>query len=607
MNMKTFIFAIIILLSAELYGQVSFVAEVSENQVSVGDRIQVQFILNNANGKDFRPPSFKGFSVLSGPSTTQSSQWINGKSSSSISYVYLVQADMEGRYTIEPASINVDGKKMTSNSVTINVVKGGAKPKQTTDESKLNQQAQDIVNKNLFLKLIVNKQTAYQGEPIVATYKLYIHPQLSVLQLGQAKMPTFTGFWTQELPIKQLQFANETVNGVTYKVADVKKVVLLPQQSGKLMIDPMEIESVVRLEVKNNRRQRSPFDDDFFDSFFNNNYRDFKFNIKSRSSEISIKVLPKGAPVGYAGAVGTLQLKSSLDKNKLKTGDAATLKITISGYGNLKLIEPLNLNLPPDFDVFDPKITDNVDIGVNGMSGSKTFEYYLIPRNPGEFKIDPVVFTYYDLNRNEYLNLFTESFVINVEKGAGGSSVISGVNKEGIKYIGKDISYIKTDLSSIKRNNKNFSSSPLFFTMIVLPFILFGFLFFYVRKREEQQGNQSLMKLKRARSLAKKRLSQALKHSMNNNENEFYDEISKVLWGYISDKLSIPVSSLTRHTAVNLLNKKFVDDKLITQLTETIDYCEFVRFAPGTERRSMKDVYDSSANIIAELEGALKK
>ena len=605
--MKTFIFAIIILLSAELYGQVSFVAEVSENQVSVGDRIQVQFILNNANGKDFRPPSFKGFSVLSGPSTTQSSQWINGKSSSSISYVYLVQADMEGRYTIEPASINVDGKKMTSNSVTINVVKGGAKPKQTTDESKLNQQAQDIVNKNLFLKLIVNKQTAYQGEPIVATYKLYIHPQLSVLQLGQAKMPTFTGFWTQELPIKQLQFVNETVNGVTYKVADVKKVVLLPQQSGKLMIDPMEIESVVRLEVKNNRRQRSPFDDDFFDSFFNNNYRDFKFNIKSRSSEISIKVLPKGAPVGYSGAVGTLQLKSSLDKNKLKTGDAATLKITISGYGNLKLIEPLNLNLPPDFDVFDPKITDNVDIGVNGMSGSKTFEYYLIPRNPGEFKIDPVVFTYYDLNRNEYLNLFTESFVINVEKGAGGSSVISGVNKEGIKYIGKDISYIKTDLSSIKRNNKNFSSSPLFFTMIVLPFILFGFLFFYVRKREEQQGNQSLMKLKRARSLAKKRLSQALKHSMNNNENEFYDEISKVLWGYISDKLSIPVSSLTRHTAVNLLNKKFVDDKLITQLTETIDYCEFVRFAPGTERRSMKDVYDSSANIIAELEGALKK
>jgi hypothetical protein len=602
--MRTFLIVCLLFFSGELLAQVSFVTEVSSNQVAVGDRIQVQFTLHNANGRDFRQPSFKGFSVLSGPSTSQSSQWINGKTSSSISYVYLIQADVEGKFTIESASINVDGKKLTSNPVTITISKGSVKPKPKNDETELNQQAESIVHKNLFLKLVVNKQQAYQGEPIVATYKLYIHPQLSVLQLGQPKMPSFNGFWTQDLGIKELQFVNESINGVTYKVADLKKVVLLPQQSGNLIVYPMEIESVVRLEVRNNRKQRSPFDDDFFDSFFGNNYKDFKFIIKSRSSDINIKPLPKGAASDYAGAVGNLQIKSSIDKTKLKTGDAATLRVTISGFGNLKLIEALPLTLPPDLDVFDPKVSENINVGESGMNGSKSFEYYIVPRNPGEFRIDPIQFTFFDLNSKSYTTLTTDSYVLNVEKGTG-TSFVSGTQKEGINYLSKDISYIKNQLTA-RVGDSGFTGSFLFYLTIILPFLSLVFLFLFIRKRDEEEGNQSLLKLRRARKLAIKRLSLANKHIQTNKENEFYEEISRVLWGYLSDKLLIPVSSLSRQSAVDMLSKKNVDDKIINELTDIVDYCEFVRFAPGSERKSMKEVYDKSAGIITVLEGSIK-
>jgi len=421
-------------------------------------------------------------------------------------------------------------------------------------------------------------------------------------------MPTFNGFWTQDLGIKELKFRNENLNGVTYRVADLKKVVLLAQQNGNLVIEPMEIESVVRLQVQGGRRQnRSPFNDPFFEDFFGRNYRDFNFVIKSKSSNISIKPLPPNAPAGFSGAVGNLSLNASIDKENVKTGDAVTLKVKISGQGNLKLIDPFPLDLPDDIDVFDPKISDNINVSASGMSGSKVFEYYLIPNTPGNYKIKPVVFSYFDLNEKKYKTLESEQFTINVVQGKGNaSSVISGVNKKDIEFLGKDIRYIKTDVSGLDKFQNRFSGSIFFCLLLIVPVILFLFIFFYARRREQIRKDTRLMKNRKANSAAKKRLSLAKSFSDKNMENEFYEEISKVLSGYICDKLGISPSELTRDKARMELEKLKVNPEIISKMESTIDYCESVRFAPSADKLSLETVYNNSSKIITDLEGELK-
>lgn len=608
MSLFRFIFTFVFFLTAISQAEQRFIATASSNEVSAGERLQISFSLENASGTDFKAPAFKGFSVLSGPSRMQSTQIINGKVTNSISYTYVLLADNPGKFTIDPASIVVDNKRISSNAISITVTKGAAaQTKQSDEEVNLNQKAKDIVDKNLFIRLSVDKTQAYQGQPIVATYKLYVHPQLQVLNLGQPKMPTFNGFWTQDLGIKELNFANEQLEGTVYRVAELKKVVLLPQQSGVLEIEPMEIESVVRLEVQGSSRRRSPFGDSFFDDFFNRSYRDFKFNIKSRSSKINITALPPNPPADFNGAVGNLKFEASLDKSKALTGDAITLKVKISGSGNIKLIEPMALNLPSDIDVFEPNISENINIGNNGMTGSKTIEYYLIPRNPGKFKIGPLSFAYFDLNAKSYSTQQSDEFTLEVEQGKGdASNLISGVDKKNVEYIGKDILYIKTKPTDLSKENTRFFGSSTFIIFSLLPVLLLPLFFFLAKRRDEIKGNTSLMKLRRANTLARKRLATARKLITGNNKDAFYEEISKALWGYSSDKLSAPVSKLTLDSIKSELAARKVKDDLIIRLTETINYCESARFAPSAELLSNQQVYEDAAKIIAELEGELR-
>jgi len=593
--------------SCLLNAQVKFEASVPRNEVSAGERFQVQYTLYNTQGKDFKAPSFKGFSMLSGPSQSQSTQWINGKVTSSVSYIYLLQADVAGKFTIEPASITADGKRLTSNSLTITVVKGAVQPKQSDDEKNVGKQADDIIRKNIFIRLSTSKQTAYEGEAIVATYKLYVHPQLQT-NLNQPKMPTFNGFWTQDLDIKKLEFKREVVDGVAYNVAEVKKVVLLPQQSGNLTIDPMELEATVRIPVQQKKQQRrSPFDDFFDDPFFNNSYKDFPTTIKSKSSTINIKQLPENAPATFHGAVGELQMKAWLDKTSCKTNDAVTLKVQISGMGNLKLIEPLSLTLPPDIDSYEPKTQDNVSVSASGMNGNKTFEYYLIPRNPGEFKIEPIKFSYFDLSSKKYITLVSNEFTLRVEKGSGdASTVITGLKKEDVKLIGKDILFIKAASRDFSKSGSGFFGSALYYFALVSPMFFFIFVFIYNRRQEKLSGNQALLRNKKANSVAKKRLTEVRKYLQNNDEEKFYEEISKALWFYLSDKLVIPLAELNKENAKIILEKKKMPEILINKLDETIDYCEFARFAPMNEKLPLQKVYNDAASVITELEGYLK-
>lgn len=587
---------------------VSFTASVSKNPVAAGESFQVTFSLNNATGSGFKAPSFKGFSVQSGPSSSQSTQWINGQVSSQQSFIYVVQAGSEGKYSIEPASIVAGGKRYTTNPITITVQKGTPQQQQqASSETSLSKQADDLIRKNLFIRVSVSKKEVYQGEQFVATYRLYVHPDLNLVNMSPPKMPSFVGFWMQDLGIKQLNFTREVVDGVAYKAADLKKVVLIPQQTGELAIDPMSIDFVVRLQVQQKRQRRSPWDDFFNDPFFNNNYKDFSYTVKSKNTTVDVKPLPSGAPADFHGGVGSMLMRAWLDKTETRANEAVTLKVQVSGSGNLTLIEPFALNLPPEIDSYEPKTVDNTNVTGSGVTGNKTFEYYLIPRHPGEFKIDPIKFTYFDLNEHRYITLSSDPFTLKVTQGSGNATtVISGVSKEDVKYLGKDIQFIKTRSGSFQKIGSFYYGSASFFIMSFLPLGLFFLFFFYKRRQDKLTGNVVLMKNKRANSVAKKRLSRAKKYLETKDEEKLHEEISKALWGYTSDKLSIPVAELTKDSARMALMKKNVSEEDINTLLNTLDYSEFARFAPNAEKLELSLVYNNAASIIANLEGGLK-
>lgn len=589
-------------LSISLNAQVKFTATAQPTTCQVGETIQVQFTLSGTNGGDFKAPSFKGFTVVQGPMRQQ--MQIN--SQVSFSFIYVIKADIEGKFTIDPAYITVNGKRTASNTIPITVTKNAARAQQKSDDATLGKQAEEVIRKNLFMRVSVSKQQVYQGEALVAVYKLYVNPQLA-LNLSPAKMPSFNGFWSQDIENKEIRYNLEVVDGVNFKVAEIKRVVLLPQQTGTLTVDPIEIDATVRLQVQQQqKRQRSMFDDFFDDPFFNRNYKDFPYTVKSKSTTINVKPLPANAPQEFKGAVGNLNMKAWLDKTNARTGDAVTLKVQVSGEGNLKLLEPIPLNLPPDIEVYEPKTNDNIQISSSGMTGSRTFEYYLIPRNAGEFRIDPVKMAYFDLSKKQYVVLQSQEFNLKVDKGSGGTpSIVAGVKKEDFQLIGKDILFIKTGTPSFNSSGKTLLSL-IYYILFILPAIMFIIFFIYRKKREELYNNQDLLKNRKAHSTARKRLAIAKKILEKGDEVSFNQEISKVLWGYTSDKLSIPIAELTKEKAIENLNKRNVNSEVIDNLIATIQYSEMARFARETEKIPLKDVYTQAETVIIDLEGILK-
>jgi len=612
--MKRLVVAILIfaLSFAFAMAEYKFTATASSTTVEVGEQIQVTFTLNTTNGKNFQPPSFKGFTVLAGPSRSMSTQIINGQISSSLSFIYILSADLEGTFTIEPAKITVDGNVLTSNPITIKVVKGGQKPsgqgKEKSQEKTLSQQADEIIRNNLFIRLNVDKTQAYLGETIVATYKLYVHPDLNIVNISVPKMPSFNGFWTQDFGIKELKFSTEVVNGVTFKVADLKQVVLIPQQTGTLTIDPMEIDFVVRLLVKQQqkKRYRDPFDmlfdDPFFnDPFFSNRYRDFPFTVRSKPIQIKVLGLPSPQPADFHGGVGSMQLKASLDKDHLKTGEVATLRLEISGKGNLKLLSPFSLKLPNDIDTYEPKVIDKTNVSPSGVSGSVAFEYYLIPKNPGQYKIEPINFAYFNLDKKEYVTLTTQPFLLNVEQGATTQTFVTNIKKEDVKLLGQDIRYIKTSTPRFSRTGESLMISPLFYVFSIIPIFLWVVVFLYVRRREQIEGNLVLMKQIRASKIAQKYLKNAKKLVDEGNKDLFYEETARSLWAFVANKLNIPPAELTKENIKERLLERVPDNELVDKLIDLINLCEEARYSPQFNNVQLQNVYATSVEVLSKL------
>lgn len=600
--MKRLIFALILLQMGfnAIAQQIHFTAR-AERVVELNEPFQLVFEVNG-QGTNFKAPDLKEF-AYQGPSTStsMSTSIVNGKMSSeySQSFVYVLQGKKVGKFNIGAASVTVNGKSYQSNSLVIEVIKGssGSQSNQgvaaggNDDDNKTN-----VSNKDLFLSVSLNKTSVYQGEPIIASIKVYSRLDLSGIQ--NAKFPPFTGFWTQDIPTsQQLSLQQEVVNGKKYQSGVLKQYVLFPQKSGSLVIEPAELECIV---LKNTGMT------DFFGRPLRS---EAQAKIVSERKTITVKPLPAGAPADFKGAVGKFEMSATFDKQNTKADEAINLKIKISGTGNLKIAEPGDLVLPPDFDKYDPKIDEKITNSTSGSSGYKIYDYLIIPRHDGTFKIPPIKFSYFDLASNSYKTLSSSEFQITVSKGSGNSnysSSMSFADKQDVKSMGSDIRFIKGNNFRLKDKGKLFYGSVAMWLSYLISLAIAVGIFMVRRKQIEFHSNKTLVRNKQANKVSRTRLKTASLHLKNNKQSEFYTEILKAIWGYLADKFAIPASDLSRERSSEVLSSNGVDAQTIDELLEIIDSCEFARYAPSSEASGMDKIFNQANELITKLENKLK-
>ena len=604
--------------AADMLGQaVEFTAS-AKSSVQVGEQFRLVYTVNEQVDR-FTGPDFEGFSMLSGPnqSTSQSYQFINGKVSQSfqVTYTYYLQANKPGTLTIDPAKVITKGKTYESNSLTINVAQSSspqatAQPGASQGNQRPGQPKQETANKNdIFIKASVDKADPFLGEQVILTYKIYTTVPIS--QISIDKISSFPGFWNKSLlndndPLKQ---SNEVLNGKQYVVADLRKIALYAQRSGEINIEPMELQCMAQIKSANSQT-RDPFFDNFFnDPFFNRNYQNVELKVESNPLTIDVKPLPaSGKPLDFSGAVGSFNISSDIDRTELKSNEPINLKITVSGKGNLELIDALPVVFPPDFETYDPKITNNLVKNASGISGSRTFEYLVIPRNPGEFQIKPVEFSFFDPARQSYTTLSTPLYNIKVNKGTDQPSGItySGVSQKNIQFIGSDIRHIKTGYVPLERIDSFFISSGSFIIWLLIPALLFTAFIILWSKNKKRSGNIALVRNRKANKVARKNLQKAGEYLQKNATDAFFEEISRALWGYISNKFNIPLADLSIETVYNRLSDKAISEESISKFTGVLENCEYARFAPGDKSGKMQEIYNEALEVISKIEQELK-
>lgn len=608
--MRKIIFLLFTILAAwqvKAADKVRFVAEAADVVVS-GDQVRLVFTVNSQDIKDFRAPSIKGFDVLMGPSRSQQSsiQIINGKrtSNSSTAFTYILLAGSPGTYTIPAASVEVNGEKVFSNSISIKVLpqdqnsgNSGNNGGGSASSSRSQAAGSRISANDLFITATASKTTVHEQEAILLTYKVY-----TVVNLRQlyGKMPDLKGFHTQEVELPQQKtFTLEPYKGRNYNTTVWSQYVLFPQQTGKLEIPSITFDGVVAQQTVS---------DDPFDAFFNGGgYVEVKKKITTPKVVINVQPLP-AKPAGFSGAVGEFKLASSINATDVKTNDAVTIKLTLSGTGNMKLIGTPEVKFPQDFEIYDPKVTDDYKLTNSGLTGTKTFEYLAIPRHAGNFTIPAVEFTYFDLKSNSYKTLKTEAYNLKVAKGQGNADqVISDfTNKESVKMLGKDIRFIKLGDSSLRPKGDFFFGTVEYYLCYLIPLLLFVVFAVIYRQKALENANVAKVKTKKANKVATRRMKLAGKLLAENKKNEFYDEVLKALWGYISDKLSIPVSQLSKDNIEAELTNYGVQEALIAEFIGVLNECEYARYAPGNENEAMDKVYSASVEVISKMENSIK-
>lgn len=592
----------------------------AKKQVMVGERFQVVFSAN-ADGRNFTAPSFEGFTVVGGPftSTSSSVQMVNGSVTriTTNSYTFALQAYKEGTFRVGSASLNVKGTKITSEPFDIKVVPddgshaapsgGGAASGQSQAQQNTNDP--QVSGKDLFLRVVPSKKSAYVGEQVVLTYKLYT--KVPVSSLSVVKAPSYAGFWTKDISDNTggtLRQSSEYINGIEYTSAEIQKVVVAPQRAGKLTLDPMVIECIAQIRRENNRqRSMDPFEEFFNDPFFNRNITNVKKELTSNSFVLEVKSLPEAnKPASFAGAVGNYNFKSDIDMTELKTNEAFTLTYTVSGTGNIELLQMPEPVFPPDFEVYDPKISTSTDVTANGLSGTKKAEYLVIPRRAGSFTVPAVEFSFFNPSNGAYQTLSSKPYEIQVEKGRddeGGGIYAS--NQEDIKYLGNDIRHIMTGNPHLRPQRSAFFGSSAYYVALLALLLAFILLLILLKNREKMEKDTAATRNRKADKVARGRLKRAAQFLKEKDQDKFYVEMSQALWGYIADKLGIERSKLSMDTVSETMKEKSVPDELTQQFVDTLNSCEFARFAPGSAEEKMDDLYQRGIEVISKAEKVL--
>ena len=580
-------------------------ATASKSTVGVGEQFQVTFTLN-CDGQNFRSPDLSSFNVLSGPNKSSSISIVNNSYTQSISFTFFLQPKAEGNFKIGPASIEVQGKRINSNIINLTVVKGSPQQGNNQNNNQGNNQASGISDKNLFVRAIVNKSSVFEGEALTVTFKIYTN--IDVNSYTVSKAPAFNGFWNQDIEIPNPPPTSvEVIDGVRYTTAVIKKAVLFPQHSGVLSNDTMELECIARIRVRN-QRMADPFgmfNDPFFSDAFGG-VQQVKCNAKSISVKVNVKELPGTAPSTYSGAVGSLTFDASLDKTVTKENEPVNLKFKISGNGNLKLATAPDVSFPEDLETYDPKIGENYKASDAGVNGSKTIEYIIIPRHEGDYEIPAVTFTYFDLVKQQYVSKTAGPFKVKVGKGNGSSTASSSGSKNDVQLLGRDIRYLKTDKQLFPSDGGRFYGSWLFYVLSLLPLIAAAGGIYFKRQTAFNEANSILVRSKKATSFAQKRLAGAGKLIAENKHAMAFEEISKALWGYASDKLTIPVSELSKENIAEQLRSKNVNDQSIERFTNCISTCEMAQYGGLDVTAQSNKLYQDAIQIITDIEGGMK-
>jgi len=598
--MKISIFIIIILLPLKLAAQ-SFTASVNETTVADKEQFKISFTLsaNNVNKiKNFKPPPFSSFIVLSGPNQSTSIQFINGVQSGSISYSYILQSKIIGKFSIGKASVDYDGKTYQTKPLDITVVKAASKPKQQKQDGTI---SNEEIAKNLFIKATVDKRKAYIGEQVTVTYKLYTRLNIAA-QMSISKLPQYQGFWTEELETStNIIFMTEVINGKQFRVGTLKKAALFPSQTGKLEITPFEL--TVPIQIKKNRNRKNIFDDFFNDPFGSS--KTIEHNAVSNKISIDVLQLPQqNKPESFKGAVGDYTFSAGIDKTVAKTNEPVTLKVVISGKGNIQLVELPELNIPAGFEKYEPKTSEQIS-NKNIISGSKTAEYLMIPRVVGKREIPAVEFSYFNPVKKKYITKRSGPFTINITQGESLPDV-EVASKEDIRQLGEDIRFIKTSDFDIYKKGDSVLFTAFFWIGGVAPMLILFVLVGWKRKNDKLTGNLALFRYQKAQKVAKNRLKKAKKLLNENNHKEFYTEISQALFGYLEDKLHIAKAEFTIDKAKDELVNLNVDDELTQKVKKMAEDCEFIRFAPGAEENTaMKSTYDQMTTVIIDVEKSI--
>lgn len=555
---------------------------------------------------EFTPPDFGEFRYLGGPSTGSSTSISMGGGktirTSTYTFTYYLQApDKGGKYTLEGAKGIYKKNQVISNPVQIEVLSSGNTSASQTNKNSEEQpktSTQSAGGEDIFVRLVTDKKSAYVGEQITAWIKIYTKVNISGFD-QRFKGPDFVGFYQQEVEVPSFSLEREKVGDDIYHSGVLRKVIIYPQKSGEIEIEPFEL--LVEIQKQTRRQSQS-----IFDEFFGPQYSRSRINLQSKPVKISIKQLPYPRPADFNGAVGKFNLQASANETNVSTNDAITIKVTVSGKGNIKLLEDVNANFPPAFDVFEPIKKVQIDNSSSGKTGKATFEYTAIPRHAGNFQIPPFSLTYFDPDIKAYKSLQSQDFFINVAKGENDSTSVmaSNLSKEDIELLGSDIRYILTNTRLYKKSHY-LLGSKWFYSIYILIIVLFILILILRKEQIKRSANIVKYRNRKAGKVAGKRLKKARAFMKNNAKEEFYEEVGRALWNYLSDKLNIQISELSKEKAQEKLKVQNIEEQLIQNFFQLVETCEFARFAPGKTDADLQNLYNSASKTISELDQKL--